>query len=105
MDYFQQTIYWLIAGSKGGKSRISILKEIEKKPANLNEIAKRTGMNYKTAQHHIELMEKNGLITKIGNKYGQIYFYSEKLKENAELLKKMITEQNDKEGKKHEKQD
>jgi predicted transcriptional regulator len=58
MDYFQQTIYWLIAGSKGGKSRISILKEIEKKPANLNEISKITRMNYKTAQHHIELMEK-----------------------------------------------
>lgn len=101
MDYFQQTLYWLLAGSKGGANRISILAEIGKKPANLNEISKRCGLSYKTAQHHVELMEKNGLISKVGNRYGQVYFQSERLKENPELLKKMIITQKQ-EGEKDE---
>lgn len=86
MDSIEQTMYWLLAGSKGSLNRIRILSTLEKKPMNMNELSKETQMNYKTAQHHIELLLENNLIVGKGNKYGQVYFLSDLLKSKNELF-------------------
>jgi predicted transcriptional regulator len=86
MDSIEQTMYWLLAGSKGSLNRIRILQTLERKPMNLNELSKATGMNYKTAQHHIELLLENNLLIAKGNKYGQVYFISDLLKSKNELF-------------------
>lgn len=93
MDFFQQTAYWLLAGSKGGANRIKILQELEKKPLNPNELSKKTGLNYKTVQHHIGLLTQNQLLVKRGNRYGGVFFWSEELKKNHGLFKKLFEEQ------------
>ena len=100
MDYFEQTMYWLLAGSKGAANRIRIIGKIKNKPMNLNELSKKTGLSYKTAQHHIELLLENNLIVKTGNRYGQVYFLSDQLKEKNESLKKMLETNNEMEEKK-----
>lgn len=77
MDSFEQTMYWLLSGSKGSLNRIKILYFLEKKPANVNELSKELKLNYKTMQHHISLLLENNLVVAKGNKYGQMYFLSE----------------------------
>lgn len=86
MDSFEQTMYWLLSGSKGSPNRLKILMYLEKKPSNLNELTKGMGLNYKTTQHHIELLLENNLIVAKGNKYGQLYFLSDALQSKRTLL-------------------
>jgi hypothetical protein len=38
-------------------------------------------LNYKTIRYHLDLLEKNGVIISIGEKYGKTYFPSDNLKE------------------------
>lgn len=99
MDFFEQSMYWLLAGSKGSSNRIKIIEIIEKKPMNLNELSKKINLNYKTVQHHIDLLIENNLLVKAGNRYGQIYFVSDNLKEKTDLFKK-ISDASNSEGKK-----
>ena len=92
MDYFEQTMYWLLSGSKGAINRVRIIAELDKKPVNMNELSKKTNLNYKTIQHHIQLLLENNLIVERGSKYGKIFFLSPQLDEKKSLFKKLFDE-------------
>lgn len=90
MDSLEQTMYWLLSGSKGSVNRLKILEYLEKKPSNMNELSKAMNINYKTTQHHIELLTENNLLVSKGNNYGQVYFHSEALQSKHELLHALL---------------
>ena len=94
MAKFQQILYWLIAGSKGGFNRARILNSLKKKPMNSNALAKKLCLDYKTIQHHLALLLENQLIVTTGVKYGQVFFLSSEMKDNWGLFKKMFEEKN-----------
>ncbi|MEM4630403.1 MAG: winged helix-turn-helix domain-containing protein [Candidatus Diapherotrites archaeon] len=85
-------MYWLLSGSKGSVSRLKILKALQKKPMNIHSISQFLGLNYKTVQHHIDLLLENNFISKTGNKYGQLFFWSEQLKSKNDLFKRILEE-------------
>ena len=46
-------------------------------------------LNYKTTQHHVELLLENNILVTKGNKYGQIYFVSDAFQSKKELFEKL----------------
>ncbi len=88
-------LWFLFAGTRGGENRIRILDLLIKNPLNINKISEELRLDYKTTQHHIQVLEKNNLITRVGNKYGVLYFISNYMEKNIEsyneIKKKLIT--------------
>jgi len=79
-------VFWvLFAGSRGRTNRIRIMSALREKPRNRNQLAKELGIDYKTIQHHLKILEGSNLVTKIGNKYGMTYCVSV-LFENNEIV-------------------
>ena len=60
---------------------------LRKKPSNANKIAEILKLDYKTIRHHLEVLEKNNIITAInkGN-YGAVYFLSELMNLNIKIF-------------------
>ena len=77
-------LWFLFAGTRGGDNRIKILDLLIKNPLNINKISEELQLDYKTIQHHIRILEKNNLITRMGDKYGILYFISNYLEKNIE---------------------
>ena len=84
---------WLIAGTRGGVTRAQIIKAIHETPQNANQLANALKVDYKTARYHLEVLEKNRIVTSVGDKYGATYFLSQALEDNygefEDLLKKI----------------
>jgi DNA-binding transcriptional ArsR family regulator len=80
---------WLIAGTRGGVTRIKIIETLRDKPQNANQFATQLGMDYKTMRHHLEVLEKNRLITSVGDKYGVTYFLSQIMEDNYGLFEEI----------------
>lgn len=84
---------WLIAGTRGGATRAKIIKILKDTPQNANQLAKQLGMDYRTIRHHLKVLEKNKIITAVGEGYGVTYFLSPVMEENyavfEEILKRM----------------
>jgi len=79
-------VFWfLFVGSRGGTNRIIIMSALRKRPSNRNQLATELGIDYKTIQHHLKILEKNNLVKKIGNHYAMIYYVST-LFENSEVV-------------------
>jgi predicted transcriptional regulator len=59
---------------------------LKERPYNMNQLAEALGLDYKAIQHHIMVLEKNNLVSKIGEKYGVVYFISNYLEVNIEAF-------------------
>lgn len=72
-------LWKLLAGTKGGLNRARIIDELKNRPYNANQLAERLSLNYKTIKYHIEVLEKNNIVTSTGKGYGALYFLSDKM--------------------------
>ena len=82
----RQLLWWLIGGSRGGPNRLRILRALEARPRNTNQLSNDLDLNYKTVEHHLDLLESNRIVTTEGDNYGQLYFLSERMKRNLDIL-------------------
>ncbi|MCK9152077.1 ArsR/SmtB family transcription factor [Methanobacterium alcaliphilum] len=82
-------LWWLIAGTKGGKNRARIIDELKKRPYNANQLAEKLNLDYKTIRHHIGVLEENDLVKSSGEKYGTLYFLSDKMEENFSVFQEI----------------
>lgn len=78
----RRLLWFLFAGSRGGENRIRIINLLKEQPYNMNQLAEAMGLDYKAIQHHINVLEKNNMVTKTGEKYGVLYFISNYLEHN-----------------------
>lgn len=80
---------WLIAGTRGGPTRARIIEALKESPQNANQLATLLKMDYKTMRHHIEVLEKNKMLTSVGDRYGATYFLSQALEDNYALFEEI----------------
>jgi DNA-binding transcriptional ArsR family regulator len=80
---------WLIAGTRGGPTRARIIETLKESPLNANQLATMLQMDYKTMRHHLEVLEKNKMLTSVGDRYGATYFLSQMLEDNYSLFEEI----------------
>ena len=85
----KRLLWFVFAGSRGGLNRLKIVLKIRETPLNTNQLAKELSLDYKAIQHHIRVLEKNNMITKVGEKYGVAYFISTFLEVNMETFEEI----------------
>ena len=80
----------VFTGMGGRYTRLRILCAITSDPMNAMELSKRLGLDYKTITHSIEVLEKNNLIIRKGEGYGDLFFPSELISSNLPTLYHVI---------------
>lgn len=86
----RKLLLYLFTGTKGGYTRLKIIMHLEARPLNTNQITNILGLDYKAVQHHVKVLEKNNLVTKIGERYGAMFYLSNFLEINMECLSEVI---------------
>lgn len=85
----KRLLWFLFAGSRGGENRMRIIGLLSERPYNMNQLAEAMGVDYKAVQHHINVLEKNNMVTRQGEKYGVLYFISNYLEANIEAFQEV----------------
>jgi len=68
---------------------VKIIDALKETPQNANQLATLLKMDYKTMRHHLEVLEKNKIITSIGDRYGATYFLSQVMEDNYSLFEEI----------------
>jgi DNA-binding transcriptional ArsR family regulator len=82
----KRVLLYLFAGSRGGINRSRIVDLLKEHPYNMNQLSEALKLDYKAIQHHILVLEKNNIVSKIGEKYGVLYFISNYLESNIDAF-------------------
>ncbi|MDE1842380.1 MAG: winged helix-turn-helix transcriptional regulator [Thaumarchaeota archaeon] len=88
---YVKNLFWLVfAASRGGQNRIRLIFALKRSPLNAHQITKELDLNYRAIQHHLNVLEKNNLISHIGQKYGTNYFLAPLLEENIKSFDELV---------------
>ena len=86
----RKLLLYLFTGTRGGYTRVRIIMNLEARPSNTHQLSLELGLDYKAVQHHMKVLEKNNLVTKVGEKYGAIFHLSNFLELNIGALGEVI---------------
>ena len=79
-------MWYLLGGTRGGENRARIIHELRNRPSNLNQLATKLSLEYRSVQHHIEVLKKNALVSAQGEHYGLTYFLTPWLESHLDLF-------------------
>jgi len=83
-------LWYLIAGTRGGPNRARIVVALRGRPYNAHQLSEALGLDYRTVRHHLDLLEKNGLVTRpAGDAYAAPYVLSTYLETNYAVFEEI----------------
>ena len=86
----RKLLFYLFTSTRGGFTRLRIIMLLLENPLNTHQLSQDLDLDYKAVQHHMKVLEKNNMVSKIGEKYGAIYHLSNFLEINIRTLDEAI---------------
>ena len=86
----RRLLLYLFTGTRGGYTRLRIVMLLLQKPYNTYQLSQKLEMDYKAVQYHMKVLVKNNLVSKIGEKYGALFYISSLLEYNIRALNEAI---------------
>ncbi len=86
----RKLLLYLFTSTRGGFTRLRIIIHLLEQPYNTHQLSQKLELDYKAVQHHMKVLEKNNLVSKIGEKYGAIFHLSNFLEINISALDEAI---------------
>jgi DNA-binding transcriptional ArsR family regulator len=83
-------LWYLLASSRGGDTRVRILRALEERPRNANQLATELDLDYTTIRHHLEVMREDNVVRKAGGDYGAVYLFTDQVEANWETLEEIL---------------
>jgi predicted ArsR family transcriptional regulator len=71
-------------------TRAQLIKAVHETPQNANQLANALKVDYKTVRYHLEVLEKNRIVTSVGDKYGATYFLTQTMEDNYDIFEEIL---------------
>lgn len=76
-----------------------ILEALHERPYNAHQLSEALALDYRTIRHHLDLLQKNGLITRpAGDAYASPYFLASYLEANYTIFEEVRRKASPREG-------
>ncbi|MCL9816201.1 winged helix-turn-helix domain-containing protein [Natronocalculus amylovorans] len=83
-------LWYLLASSRGAKTRVRLLRALEHRPQNANQLSNALEMDYSTIRHHLKILVENNILQSAGNGYGEVYLFTEQAKQNWDTVERIL---------------
>jgi DNA-binding transcriptional ArsR family regulator len=80
----EPVLWQVLAGTQGGPNRIRIMRALDERPRNRNQLADALDLDYKTIEHHLYVLEDNGIVESTESDYGAVYLITDRARHNWE---------------------
>ena len=87
----RRLLSYLFTGTRGGVNRLRIILLLSDKPLNAHQISKELNLDYNAIQFHMDVLEKNNLVSKTGPHYGTVFFLSTFLEYNVDAFNEIVS--------------
>jgi DNA-binding transcriptional ArsR family regulator len=86
----EDVLWHLLASSRGGPSRVRILRAIDERPRNANQLAAALDLDYTTVRHHLDRLVENNVVRSTANDYGAVYLISDQARTNWDTVEEIL---------------
>ena len=82
----EKALWYLLAGTRGGPNRVRLIRAIEDRPRNANQLAEYVGLDYNTVRHHLDMLLDHDVVERSGEEYGALYFLTDRFERHRETF-------------------
>ncbi|WP_332898108.1 winged helix-turn-helix domain-containing protein [Haladaptatus sp. CMSO5] len=83
-------LWYVLASSRGGPTRVRILKALKQRPQNANQLATALELDYTTIRHHLDVLMKNNVVRRTDDDYAAVYLFTDQLKSNWDVVEEVL---------------
>lgn len=80
----EKALWYLITGTRGGENRARIIRLLQQRPHNANQLAGKFDIGYNTVRHHLDMLEEHDVVEPGGNDYGELYFLTDQFEHHED---------------------
>lgn len=88
----EAALWYVLTGTRGGENRVRLLRAIDKRPRNANQLAEELELDYKTVRHHLDVLMDNDVVQTSGEEYGAVYLPSDRARTHWDTVETIIEE-------------
>jgi DNA-binding transcriptional ArsR family regulator len=86
-----EAVLWqVLAGTRGGPNRARILKALEERPRNANQLAADFDLAYKTVRYHLDVLEENNIVRSNDEDYGSVYLLTDQTRDHRDVIEDIL---------------
>jgi predicted ArsR family transcriptional regulator len=97
----EKALWYLLAGTRGGANRVRLVRAIDDRPRNANQLADRLCVDYNTARHHLDMLLEHDVVERSGDEYGALYFLTDRFERSRETFESITAQMEFDEGTEH----
>jgi DNA-binding transcriptional ArsR family regulator len=86
----EKALWYLLAGTRGGANRARIIRLLDDRPRNANQLAEALEVDYNTIRHHLDVLLDHDVVEAGGEDYGELYFLSDRFEANREAFGRIV---------------
>jgi predicted ArsR family transcriptional regulator len=88
----EAALWYVLTGTRGGPNRVRLLRTIDERPRNANQLADDLDLDYKTVRHHLDVLVENDIVQSSGDEYGAVYLPTDQAQDHWETVEDIIEE-------------
>jgi DNA-binding transcriptional ArsR family regulator len=85
----EKALWYLLVGTRGGESRVKVIRAIEDRPRNANQLADVVDLDYNTVRYHLDTLLEHDVVEKGGDDYGALYFLTDRFEHHHEEFERI----------------
>ncbi|QLG50418.1 winged helix-turn-helix domain-containing protein [Natrinema halophilum] len=86
----EDVLWYVLASSRGGPTRVRILRALDERPRNANQLATELDMDYTTIRHHLDVLMDNNVVRRSGDDYAAVYLFTEQTTSNWDMVETVL---------------
>lgn len=86
----EDVLWHLLASSRGGPTRVQIIRTLEERPRNANELAEELDVDYTTVRHHTKILVENNVLRKSAEEYGALYLFTDQIRTHWDTVEEIL---------------
>ncbi|KTG11297.1 DNA-binding protein [Haloprofundus marisrubri] len=86
----EAVLWYVLTGTRGGANRARLLRALDERPRNANQLAESLELDYKTVRHHLDVLMDNGVVENSGDDYGAVYLPTQRARKHWDVVEEII---------------
>jgi DNA-binding transcriptional ArsR family regulator len=88
----EAALWYVLTGTRGGPNRVRLLRAVDERPRNANQLADDLDLDYKTVRHHLDVLVENDIVESSGDDYGAVYLPTDRVRQHWDTVEDIVAE-------------
>jgi len=92
----EAALWYVLTGTRGGANASGrLLRALDDRPRNANQLAEDLDLDYKTVRHHLDVLMDNDVAERSGDDYGAVYLPTPRARQHWDTIETIMEQTDD----------